>query len=133
MRAIVAVLVLGMGCSKSEPPPPPPAKVVAPAPQVKVPPPRPAQLTRVTVKALGMYCEESCPIAVRTALADVPAVYELGFDLPNESVFISYDATLGPPKEVTKPVLVAIRAAGFDPWLAKESWPAGATAQVVAR
>lgn len=97
----------------------------------KPPRERPAQLTKVTIKALGMYCEESCPLKVRTALASVPAVYELGFDLSTESIFVSYDAALGAPKEVTKPMLVAIESAGFDPWLSKESWPDGAEAAVV--
>ncbi|MDB4960874.1 MAG: hypothetical protein JWP01_873 [Myxococcales bacterium] len=98
------------------------------------PRPRPPQLTQVTLKALGMYCEESCPLKVRTALADIPAVYELGFDVSTESIFVSYDATLGTPKDVTRPMLVAIKSAGFDPWLAKESWPdtARAAVQVVA-
>lgn len=80
-----------------------------------------------------MYCEESCPIRVRMALADIPAVYELGFDLTHESVFISYDQSLGAPKSVTQPMLAAIKAAGFDPWLAKEAWPSDAAAQVVMR
>ena len=52
-------------------------------------PPKPAALTKVTIKALGMYCEESCPLKVRYALADVPAVYELGFDVSTESIFVS--------------------------------------------
>jgi len=96
------------------------------------PRPRPAQLAKVTIKALGMYCEESCPLKVRTALASVPAVYELGFDVSTESIFVSYDASLGPAKVVTKPMLVAIKSAGFDPWLAKEAWPETASVQVVA-
>jgi hypothetical protein len=95
--------------------------------------PRPAALTHVTIKALGMYCEESCPMKVRYALADIPAVYELGFDVSTESIFVSYDAQLGAPQQVTKPMLVAIRSAGFDPWLAKDAWPADASAQVVTR
>jgi len=101
---------------------------------VAKPRPRPAQLAQVTIKALGMYCEESCPLKVRTALADVPAVYELGFDVSTESIFVSYDASLGTAKDVTKPMLVAIKSAGFDPWLAKETWPdtAAAAVQVVA-
>lgn len=106
------------------------ARAAAPQPR-----PRPATLTHVTIKALGMYCEESCPLRVRTALAGVPAVYELGFDVSTESIFVSYDAALGTPKDVTKPMLVAIKSAGFDPWLSKETWPADAqsVAQVVAR
>ena len=94
-------------------------------------PPRPAQLAQVTIKAIGMYCEESCPAKVRYALADDPKVYELGFDLSNESIFVSYDASLGAPKEVTKSMLTAIKTkAGFDPWLAKESWPEDAQTKV---
>jgi len=133
--ALVGCLV---GCSK-EPPSKqqpalntltPPAKVAQPDKE----PPRPAQLTHVTIKALGMYCEESCPLAVRTALKDHNEIYEMGFDAANESIFISYDTTLGPAKQVTKPMIVAIREkAGFDPWLAKEEWPADAKVQVVLR
>ena len=94
-------------------------------------PPKPAQLSQVTIKALGMYCEESCPQKVRYALADDPKVYELGFDLSTESIFVSYDASLGAPKEVTKSMLTAIKTkAGFDPWLAKESWPEDAQTKV---
>ena len=102
------------------------AAAVAPTPR-----PRPTQLAKVTIKALGMYCEETCPMKVRMALADLPAVYELGFDVANESIFVSYDASLGTAKEVTKPMLVAIKSAGFDPWLAKETWPDDASVQVV--
>lgn len=109
----------------------PPAPTVAPV--VKSAPARPAALSHVTIKALGMNCEESCPLAVRTALANIPAVYELGFDLTHESVFVSFDATLGDAKAVTKPVLAAIRSAGFDPWLANETWPTDAVAHVVSR
>lgn len=103
-----------------------------PEPVPKAAPVQPPTLAHVTIKALGMNCEESCPLAVRTALASIPAVYELGFDLDHESVFVSFDASLGDAKTVTKPVLAAIRTAGFDPWLASESWPANATAHVVA-
>jgi hypothetical protein len=116
--------------------PPPPGPPVVPAivhdNQPKNPP-RPAQLSHVTIKALGMYCEESCPMRVRYALADLKAIYELGFDPANESIFVSYDTALGVPKQVTKPMIVAIKNAGFDPWLAKESWPDDAKVQVVPR
>jgi copper chaperone CopZ len=98
-----------------------------------VAPPRPAALTQVTIKALGMYCEESCPMKVRYALADVPQVYELGFDVSTESIFISFDSKLGPADKATKPMVAAIKTAGFDPWLAKQSWPADAKVQVVHR
>lgn len=133
-RWLLGIAVVA-ACSKSEDVASP---SVAPAPVAsktapKIAPPRPAALTKVTIKALGMYCEESCPLKVRYALADIPAVYELGFDVSNESIFVSYDAALGTPKDVTKPMLVAIKGAGFDPWLARDSWPDGAKADVVAR
>jgi hypothetical protein len=104
-----------------------------PGAHVATTPPRPAQLAHVTIKALGMYCEDSCPMRVRYALADNTSVYELGFDPANESIFVSYDAALGAAKQVTKPMLVAIKQAGFDPWLAKETWPDDAKVQVVSR
>jgi copper chaperone CopZ len=114
---------------------PAPAATTATKPAAKqlVEPPRPAELQRVTIKALGMYCEDSCPVKVRTALADVPAVYELGFDVSNEAIFVSYDKSLGTAKDVTRPMIAAIKGAGFDPWLSKEEWPADAKAQVVLR
>lgn len=134
MRAALLLALLA-ACKHEGPVPeklgaPEPPAATQPAPASR---PRPAALTKVTIKALGMYCEESCPLKVRTALAEVPAVYELGFDVSNESIFVSYDASLGTPKEVTKPMIAAIKSAGFDPWLAKETWPDGADAQVVTR
>jgi copper chaperone CopZ len=136
MRALLIGLALLAACKKDEPAAKPTVgHELAHMAQTPAPRPRPAQLTQVTIKALGMYCEETCPMKVRTALADMPAVYELGFDVSNESIFISYDASLGTPKDVTKPMIVAIKEQGFDPWLAKESWPPDATkvVQVVPR
>lgn len=125
--ALVAVLCLVAGCTKAKEEPVPPAKPAISRPDVPPPRPRPAALAQVTIKALGMYCEETCPMKVRMALAEIPAVYELGFDVSTESIFVSYDKTLGDAKAVTRPMLVAIKEAGFDPWLAKEAWPADAT------
>jgi len=135
-RSVLALLWL-VACHHDEVAAPPPVPV-PPVPAVvhdnpPKNPPRPAQLSHVTIKALGMYCEESCPMRVRYALADLKEVYELGFDPANESIFVSYDTSLGAPKQVTKPMIVAIKNAGFDPWLAKESWPDDAKTQVVPR
>lgn len=131
------VLAAGMGCKKDEPAAPGSAVAHHELSHMAEarPRPRPATLTQVTIKALGMYCEETCPMKVRMALADVPAVYELGFDVSTESIFVSYDTALGDAKQVTKPMIVAIKSAGFDPWLAKESWPDDAkkVVQVVTR
>ena len=133
---LAAVVMFLVACSRDDAPPAPdvvkPPPNLAPGSTAK-PPPRPAALTKVTIKALGMYCEESCPLKVRYALADVSAVYELGFDVSTESIFVSYDSSLGAPKQVTKPMLVAIKGAGFDPWLARETWPADAKVDVVPR
>lgn len=105
----------------------------APALPAKVAPPRPAQVRQVWLKALGMTCEESCPTRVRYALADITGIYQLGFDPGGESIYISYDGALGEPKAATQPMLDAIRAVGYDPWLKQEGWPAGAEVQVVLR
>jgi hypothetical protein len=112
------------------PPPPIPAAITPTAAPDR---PKPDKLQHVTIKALGMTCEESCPMRVRYALANMTQVYELGFDLDHESIFISYDAALGTPKDVTRPMVAAIKNAGFDPWLAREDWPADVKAAVVAR
>ena len=83
---------------------------------------RPAQLdARDASRRSACTARSRARCACATALATITAVYELGFDLPNESIFVSYDATLGEPEERTKPMLAAIKAAGFDPWLAKDS------------
>jgi copper chaperone CopZ len=131
---VLALLLLAACSSEHDPIASKPAVVhAAPVAAAPVPRVKPAQLQHVTIKALGMTCEESCPMRVRYALADIPAVYELGFDLDHEAIFVSYDATLGKPKEVTRPMIAAILRAGFDPWLAREDWPADAKAQVVTR
>ena len=134
MKALLLV-VLVAACSKDKPVPAPTAPAKKPAVTLAQPkaPPRHAEVQHVTIKALGMYCEESCPLKVRYALADNKSVYELGFDPANESIFVSYDKSLGAAKDVTKPMLAAIKEAGFDPWLAKESWPDDAEVQVVLR
>ena len=50
-----------------------PAVTAKPAAKPKQAPPRPAEVQHVTIKALGMYCEDSCPLKVRYALADLTA------------------------------------------------------------
>ncbi len=129
---LLPLLVAAVACNRPEDPAPaPPAPVVIPAITIRAD--RPAELAHVTIKALGMNCPESCPLRVREALAAVPDVYELGFDLDHEAIYMSYDAKLGAAKQVTRPMIAAIKNAGFDPWLAKESWPDDAVVQVVAK
>jgi copper chaperone CopZ len=129
--AAVATLMVGLAGCERHGDAPPPAAIATPSTRPPLPAPRPIELTHVTIKALGMTCPESCPLRVRNALAAIPAIYELGFDLDHEAVLISYDAALGPAKQVTAPILAAIKDAGYDPWLAKESWPDGAAAEVM--
>ncbi len=131
----LALVLAVAACSKAPDPPATTQELARPsrAPTQELARARPSRLVHVTIKALGMTCEESCPMRVRYALHDEPAVYELGFDLDHEAIFVSYDAALGPAKQVTKPLVDDIRRAGFDPWLAAESWPDDAKAQVVAR
>ena len=131
MRLALALLLVA-ACGRDEAKPQAKPTPVKPTKQLAEPP-RPAELSHVTLKALGMYCEDECPVKVRYALADISAVYELGFDVSNEAIFVSFDKSLGSAKEVTKPMLAAIKGAGFDPWLSKEEWPADAKAQVVLR
>ena len=138
MRRLGVVLAfVCAACSHQDPqaaPDPTPAPTrPAVIPSVTIRPDRPPELAHVTIKALGMNCPESCPLRVREALAAVPNVYELGFDLDHEAIYMSYDARLGTPKDVTRPMIAAIRNAGFDPWLAKSSWPDDAVVQVVAK
>ena len=134
MRALLAV-VLAAACSKDAPVD---KTAAAKAHEnahatLAAPRPRPAKLAKVTIKALGMYCEESCPLRVRMALAELPVVYELGFDTSTERIFVSYDSARGAPKVAMQPVIEAVRLAGFDPWLARESWPTDAHTDVVPR
>lgn len=132
MTRALAMMVLLAACHREPAPSAEPVPAAKPA-RAAIARPRPAALSHVTLKAIGMYCEETCPMRVRYALADIPTVYELGFDVSTESIFVSYDAALGTPKQVTKPMLAAIKGAGFDPWLAKEMWPEDAKAEVVTR
>jgi hypothetical protein len=71
---------------------------------------------------------------VRSALATLPAVYEVGVEFETQSIFVGYDAAaLGAGKDAAKPMLAALKAAGFDPWFKSEGWPADATADVLPR
>jgi len=68
---------------------------------------------------------------VRSALATIPTVYQVGVDVDTQSIFVGYDAAMGEPKAATKPMLVALKQAGFDPWLKGPGWPDGTTADVL--
>lgn len=49
--------------------------------------------------------------------------YQVGFDLDHDEVYVSYDAAAGGVKAAAAPMLAAITAAGFDPWLKRAGWP----------
>ena len=68
---------------------------------------------------------------MRSALATIDGVYQVGVDVDTQSIFVSYDAALGEPKAATAPMLAALARAGFDPWLKGPGWPSGTTAEVL--
>jgi hypothetical protein len=68
---------------------------------------------------------------VRSALATLPGVYEVGVEFETESIFVGYDAAMGEPKTASKEMIAVLERAGFDPWFKREGWPPGATAEVL--
>lgn len=68
---------------------------------------------------------------MRSALATIDGVYQVGVDVDTESIFVSYDATLGEPKTATRPMLAALVKAGFDPWFKQPGWPDGTVVEVL--
>ena len=52
---------------------------------------------------------------MRSALATLPAAYQVGHDLARDEVYVAYDARAGDAKTAAKAMIVAIQAAGFDP------------------
>lgn len=68
---------------------------------------------------------------MRSALATLDGVYQVGVDLDTESIFVSYDAAMGAPEDAAKPMLAALKRAGFDPWFKRAGWPAGTTADIL--
>ncbi len=85
--------------------------------------PQPATLGYLTLKALHMDCAETCPMSARIALQRVASVYQVGVDLEHDTLFISYDRSVGAPQQAAVPMLAALRAIGFDPWFKAEGWP----------
>ncbi len=68
---------------------------------------------------------------MRSALATLPAAYQVGHDLARDEVYVAYDARAGDAKTAAKAMIAAIQAAGFDPWLKGPGWPDGAPDVVV--
>jgi hypothetical protein len=68
---------------------------------------------------------------VRSALAKLPAAYEVGFDLDHDEVYVGYDAAAGAAKPAAAPMIAAIKAAGFDPWLKGPGRPEPAPEMIV--
>ena len=56
---------------------------------------------------------------VRSALAQLPSVYAVGFDLDRDEVYVGYDATVGPPAQAARPMVAAIEGAGYRSWYAR--------------
>jgi copper chaperone CopZ len=68
---------------------------------------------------------------VRSALATLPGVYEVGVEFDTQSIFVGYDASMGAPKVASKEMIAVLKKAGFDPWFMAEGWPAGAKADIL--
>ena len=68
---------------------------------------------------------------MRSALATLPWVYEVGVELDTQSIFVGYDADMGEPKAASKQMIAVLKQAGFDPWFKSVGWPEGATADVL--
>jgi hypothetical protein len=69
---------------------------------------------------------------VRSALATLPGVYQVGVEYETESIFVGYDAAaMGAPKVAAKEMIAVLKRAGFDPWFKAEGWPEGKTADVL--
>lgn len=63
---------------------------------------------------------EECPRRVRAALRSIPSAYEVGFNLDNDEVYVSYDAAAKPDlKAMAKTVE---QRAGFKAWVHKDGW-----------
>jgi copper chaperone CopZ len=121
----VALLVIAACAGEPRPQAEPAAQGQAPAPAR----PRPEQLSYVHLKAIGMECA-SCLRRVEQSLARIDAVYQIGFDLPTDSIYVSYEPILESPK----PLIAAIEKVGFEPaWVKAEAWPDGVEAAVVRR
>lgn len=60
---------------------------------------------------------------MRSALATLDSPYQVAFDLDRDEVYVAYDARAGAAKEASAPMIAAIKAAGFEPWLKREGWP----------
>jgi hypothetical protein len=70
---------------------------------------------------------------VRSALATIPGVYQVGVDTDTQSIYIAYDATLGAPEVATVPMIAALNRVGFDPWLKGPGWPPDTAVDVLPR
>ena len=68
---------------------------------------------------------------MRSALATLPGVYQVGVEYDTQSIFVGYDATMGEPKVAAKEMIAVLKRAGFDPWFKQAGWPDGATADVL--
>ena len=63
---------------------------------------------------------EECPRRVRAALRTIPAAYEVGFNIEQDEVYVSYDASA--PVDAKELATTVERRAGFKAWVHKDGW-----------
>jgi hypothetical protein len=68
---------------------------------------------------------------VRSALATLPAAYQVGFDLDRDEVYVAYDRAAGDAKAASVAMVEVIERAGFRPWFKRDGWPDGVDAVVL--
>ncbi len=60
---------------------------------------------------------------VRSALATVPAVYQVGFEIERDEVYVSYDRSAGAVAAFAPRLVAAIDGRGYRGWLKGEGVP----------
>jgi hypothetical protein len=68
---------------------------------------------------------------VRSALATLPGVYEVGVEFETESIFVGYDAAMGEPKTASKEMIAVLERAVFDALFLRDGWPPAPPAEVL--
>lgn len=51
-------------------------------------------------------------------------MYEVGFDLDRDEIYVGYDARAGEPAAAARPMVAAIERAGYRSWFARPGRPA---------
>jgi hypothetical protein len=64
---------------------------------------------------------------VRSALATVPAAYQVAFELDRDEVYVTYDVTAGAAAAFAPALVAAVEGTGYRCWLKGPGAPAALT------